>query len=170
MAVAALVIDLAEDEDEAIAALLHDVVEDGGGLDALDEIHRRWGRAVADLVAACSDELVPTERSWRRRKADDLLGYPAKSAAALRISLADKTDNTHTLLRALELEGEALFVPPRRRRSGHVPLVLRGTRRGVRAARGRSRAERPRTSGGVSTHRRATCVGRGTGWPVACRT
>lgn len=110
MAVAALVIDLAEDEDEAIAALLHDVVEDGGGLDALDEIHRRWGRPVADLVAACSDELVPTERSWRERKADDLLGYPAKSAAALRIALADKTDNTHTLLRALELEGEALFV------------------------------------------------------------
>jgi GTP pyrophosphokinase len=109
MAVAALVIDLAEDEDEAIAALLHDVVEDGGGLAALDEIHRRWGRTVADLVEECTDELEPTGRSWRERKADDLLGYPVKSAAALRIALADKTDNTHTLLRALTLEGEALF-------------------------------------------------------------
>lgn len=109
MAVAALVIDLAEDEDEAIAALLHDVVEDGGGAEALDEIHRRWGRVVADLVEACSDELAPSDRSWQERKADDLLGYPDKSPAALRIALADKTDNTHTLLRAVESEGEALF-------------------------------------------------------------
>lgn len=109
MAVAALVIDLAEDEDEAIAALLHDVVEDGGGPAALDEIHRRWGRAVADLVEECTDEVEPSGRSWRERKADDLDGYPAKSAAALRIALADKTDNTHTLLRALVVEGDALF-------------------------------------------------------------
>lgn len=109
MAVAALVIDLAEDEDEAIAALLHDVVEDGGGLEALDEIHRRWGRVVANLVEECTDEVVPTDRSWRERKADDLRGYSGKSAAALRIALADKTDNTHTLLRALAGEGDALF-------------------------------------------------------------
>jgi (p)ppGpp synthase/HD superfamily hydrolase len=109
MAVAALVIDLADDEDEAIAALLHDVVEDGGGPEALDEIHRRWGRDVADLVEECTDELTPTGRSWQQRKADDLAGYPEKSAAALRIALADKADNTHTLLRALRVEGDALF-------------------------------------------------------------
>jgi (p)ppGpp synthase/HD superfamily hydrolase len=109
MAVAAMVIDLAEDEDEAIAALLHDVVEDGGGLAALDEIQCRWGAGVAELVAACSDELAPTERSWRQRKADDLATYPHKSLAALRIALADKADNTHTLLRAYDVEGDALF-------------------------------------------------------------
>jgi (p)ppGpp synthase/HD superfamily hydrolase len=121
MAVASLVIDLADDEDEAIAALLHDVVEDGGGPEALDEIHRRWGRAVADLVEESSDELVPTGRTWRERKADDLEGYPGKSAAALRIALADKTDNTHTLLRALEVEGDALFA---RHAAGDRPTFL----------------------------------------------
>jgi len=109
MAVAALVIDLADDEDEAIAALLHDVVEDGGGLEALDEIHRHWGREVADLVEECTDELTPTDRTWAQRKADDLACYPTKSPAALRIALADKADNTHTLLRALRVEGDELF-------------------------------------------------------------
>ncbi len=169
MAVAALVIDLAEDEDEAIAALLHDVVEDGGGLDALDEIHRRWGRAVADLVAACSDELVPTERSWRERKADDLLGYPAKSAAALRISLADKTDNTHTLLRALELEGEALFV---RHAAGDRATFLwyygAHSRRSssARTISGRAAAH---FWGSFDTPSRNLRRSRH-GWPVACRT
>ncbi|MBO9533114.1 MAG: HD domain-containing protein [Solirubrobacteraceae bacterium] len=109
MAVAALVIDLADDEDEAIAALLHDVVEDGGGLAALKEIEERWGSVVSGLVAECSDELEPTDRTWRQRKAADLATYPVKSAGALRIALADKTDNTHTLLRALQTEGDALF-------------------------------------------------------------
>lgn len=109
MAVAALVIDLADDEDEVLAALLHDVVEDGGGPEALDEIHRRYGRHVADLVEECSDELAPTERTWQERKADDLEGYPTKSPGALRIALADKTDNTHVFLRTFEREGDRLF-------------------------------------------------------------
>lgn len=109
LAVTALVIDLADDEDEVLAALLHDVVEDGGGPEALDEIHRRFGREVADLVEESSDELVPSDRSWRERKAADLAAYPAKSPAALRIALADKADNTSVFLRSLHVEGAALF-------------------------------------------------------------
>lgn len=109
MAVAALVLDLSDDEDEAIAALLHDVVEDDGGPEALDEIHRRYGRGVAELVEECSDELTPTARTWRERKADDLATYPAKSPGALRISLADKLDNTHAFLRTYQRDGDALF-------------------------------------------------------------
>lgn len=109
LGVSALVLDLSDDEDEAIAALLHDVVEDGGGPEALDEIHRRYGREVADLVEECSDEIGATGRSWRERKADDLDAYPRKSAAALRISLADKTDNAHAFLRSFQTEGQGLF-------------------------------------------------------------
>lgn len=109
MAVAALVLDLEGGEDEAIAALLHDVVEDDGGPEALAHIRERWGSEVARLVEECSDEIVPTERAWNDRKRDALARMPTESPSALRIALADKADNARTLLRALDVEGVELF-------------------------------------------------------------
>lgn len=109
MAVSALVLDMGGDEDEAIAALLHDVVEDGGGQASLDHIREQWGAWVAELVELATDEIEPSGRPWKDRKADYLERLPAQPAAALRISLADKTDNTRTLLRGLTEEGDALF-------------------------------------------------------------
>ena len=52
MAVASIALDNGASEDEAIAALLHDVVEDGGGPAALAEIRARFGDEVADIVWA----------------------------------------------------------------------------------------------------------------------
>ena len=110
MAVSALVLDLGGDEREAIAAMLHDIVEDDGGAEALAVIRERWGDVVADLVALSSDEIEPSDRSWRERKAAYLERLPTHPIGALRISLADKADNTRTLLRGLTQEGPALFV------------------------------------------------------------
>lgn len=109
MAVTALVLDLGGDEEEATAALLHDVVEDGGGHATLDHVAEHWGDRVASLVEELTDEVESTGASWEQRKAAYLQRMTTSSASALRISLADKTDNTRTLLRGLGEEGDALF-------------------------------------------------------------
>ena len=55
LSVAALVIEDGGDEDEAIAALLHDAVEDQGGLPTLAVIRERFGERVAAIVLGCTD-------------------------------------------------------------------------------------------------------------------
>lgn len=109
MAVCALVLDVALEEDEAVAALLHDVVEDRGGRAALEHIRGTWGEAVAQLVEECTDEIEPSDAPWIDLKRAALDAMPEKSPAALRIALADKADNARTLLRAFDAEGAALF-------------------------------------------------------------
>ena len=68
MAVSALVMEHGGSEDEAIAALLHDVVEDCGGEPVLIEIRARFGEAVADTVAGCTDAYVIPKPPWQQRK------------------------------------------------------------------------------------------------------
>ena len=55
MAVSAIVLESGGDEDQAIAALLHDAVEIQGGLTTLDTIRRLFGDRVANVVRECSD-------------------------------------------------------------------------------------------------------------------
>ncbi len=69
LAVASIFIDYGGDEDEAIAALLHDCIEDCGV--GPEEIRARFGDEVADIVVACSDSLEkdPNNKAdWRIRK------------------------------------------------------------------------------------------------------
>ena len=68
MSVAALVLEHGGDEDEAIAALLHDGPEDRGGEDTLKEIRLKFGDRVADIVAGCSDTFETPKPKWRPRK------------------------------------------------------------------------------------------------------
>lgn len=68
LGVASLVLDDGGDEDEAIAALLHDAVEDQGGAPTLARIRDQFGERVADIVAACSDTDVVPKPPWRARK------------------------------------------------------------------------------------------------------
>src|SRR6266403_460960 len=60
LAVAATVLEYGGDEDLAIAALLHDSVEDQGGKRGLDDVHNRFGERVARIVKGCSDSLADT--------------------------------------------------------------------------------------------------------------
>ncbi|WP_354700968.1 metal-dependent phosphohydrolase [Paraconexibacter sp. AEG42_29] len=114
LAVASLVLEMHGDEDEAIGGLLHDVVEDGGGREALAFIEREFGAAVAAIVLANSDTVDGVEvagggRRWFDRKQAYLDGFPAKTPAALRVSLADKLHNARSILIDYRTHGDDVW-------------------------------------------------------------
>jgi (p)ppGpp synthase/HD superfamily hydrolase len=111
LVVTGLVLEDGGGEDEAIAALLHDSVEDGGGRPLLARIDAEFGPRVAMIVEACSDTLDPDdERPWRERKVAYLAHLPAVTdEAVLRVVLADKVNNARSIVRAYRDEGHALW-------------------------------------------------------------
>lgn len=111
MAVASIVLEHGGGEEEAIAALLHDAVEDQGGQPVLDWIRRRFGSNVADIVQGCTDAYVEPKPEWRKRKEDYLahLRDPATSASNRLVSAADKLHNATAILHDYRLLGDALW-------------------------------------------------------------
>jgi (p)ppGpp synthase/HD superfamily hydrolase len=112
LVVTGLVLEDGGDEDEAIAAMLHDSVEDGGGRQLLERLQRDFGERVAEIVAACSDTLDPQEdqRSWRERKAAYVAHLPdVYDDGVLRVALADKVHNARSIVRDYRAEGRALW-------------------------------------------------------------
>jgi (p)ppGpp synthase/HD superfamily hydrolase len=109
MAVSSLVLEDGGDEDQAIAALLHDGPEDQGGQPVLDEIRKSFGDEVANLVDGLSDTLELKKPPWEHRKRDYLARLQVEPTSVLRVSLADKLHN----LRAIAVDhanlGEALW-------------------------------------------------------------
>ena len=104
LAVAALVLEDEGDEDDAIAALLHDAAEDQGGRERLDDIRLRFGQRVAGIVEACSDTFETPKPPWRERKQSYLEHLESAPDEVLRVSLADKLHN----IRAITLDYEHL--------------------------------------------------------------
>jgi (p)ppGpp synthase/HD superfamily hydrolase len=112
IAVCALVGEHGGTEDEMIAALLHDTVEDTGGIEVLEQIRRRFGDQVADLVKDCSDDTAtrPEERApWLARKTRYLEHIACAAPGLLRISIADKLHNLDAIAADLEHEGPSVF-------------------------------------------------------------
>jgi GTP pyrophosphokinase len=114
LAVASLVLEMHGDEDEAIGALLHDVVEDGGGPQALVEIEAAFGPAVAAIVEANTDTLDERDDDgerggWYRRKRAYVDAFADKSPAALRVSLADKVHNARSILLDYRTVGDEIW-------------------------------------------------------------
>lgn len=109
LGVCALVIEDGGDEDEAIAALLHDAAEDAGGRERLEDIRARFGDRVADVVAQCSDTFETPKPPWRERKEAYLAHLGEASAEALRVGLADKVYNAGAVLRDYRELGEQLW-------------------------------------------------------------
>ena len=106
LAVAATVLEYGGDEDLAIAALLHDTVEDQGGTARLEDVRNRFGDRVARIVEACSDSLADTGKGehkapWDERKANYLTHLRVADEDVLRVSLADKVHNARAILRDL---------------------------------------------------------------------
>jgi (p)ppGpp synthase/HD superfamily hydrolase len=104
LAVAATVLEYGE--DLAIAALLHDSVEDQGGKARLDDVRNRFGEGVARIVEACSDSLADTGKGerkahWQERKEAYLAHLRTADEDILWVSLADKVHNARTILRDL---------------------------------------------------------------------
>ena len=98
LAVASLVLEHGGSEDQAIAALLHDAVEDQGGLETLERIRADFGDDVAAMVEQCTDAYGEPKPPWRQRKERYVAALPAKSAEARLISAADKLHNARAIL------------------------------------------------------------------------
>jgi (p)ppGpp synthase/HD superfamily hydrolase len=98
LSVAALVLEDGGDEDEAIAALLHDAIEDVGGDRTRQEIRQKFGEEVAQIVEACTDSDTIPKPPWRERKERYIEQFRASSAEMRRVSLADKLHNARSIL------------------------------------------------------------------------
>ena len=109
LGVAGIALEHGASEDEAIAALLHDAVEDQGGAPTLAEIRRRFGDAVADIVAACSDTDVVPKPPWRPRKEAYIAHLASASPSARLVSAADKLHNARSILTDYRRLGEAVW-------------------------------------------------------------
>ncbi|WP_211307961.1 HD domain-containing protein [Geodermatophilus normandii] len=115
MSVSALVLEHGGSEDQAIAGLLHDAVEDapaGTGGEVLAEIRLRFGDDVADIVRACSDGLdADGNRSgtWRERKEAYVSGLGDKPLDALLVTAADKTHNGLCIAADVRRYGQAFW-------------------------------------------------------------
>jgi (p)ppGpp synthase/HD superfamily hydrolase len=112
LSVSALVLEHGGDEDEAIAALLHDAVEDQGGLPLLAAIEARYGPRVAEIVRACSDSLVEdgaAKAPWRERKEQYLAHLAEAPEDVALVSAADKLHNARAIVADLRDHGAALW-------------------------------------------------------------
>jgi len=98
MGVASLVLEAGGDEDLAIAALLHDVVEDCGGAPMLNEVRRRFGRRVASVVEGCTDADSYPKPPWRERKEGYIRRLRSADADTRLVSAADKLNNVRSIL------------------------------------------------------------------------
>ena len=109
LSVSALVLEHGGSEDEAIAALLHDAVEDQGGRPTLEAIARRFGPAVAGIVDGCTDSETVPKPPWRQRK-EAYLAHIARASSSVRlVSAADKLHNARSILADYRVSGEALW-------------------------------------------------------------
>lgn len=109
MAVAALVIEDGGDEDQAIAALLHDAAEDQGGEATLELIRHRFGERVSEIVRGCSDTFEMPKPPWRQRKERYLVHLRTASPDVRRVSLADKVHNARSTLNDFQRIGDAVW-------------------------------------------------------------
>ncbi|MFZ0863648.1 MAG: HD domain-containing protein [Candidatus Sulfotelmatobacter sp.] len=98
MGVASLVLEAGGDEDLAIAALLHDVVEDCGGAHMLKEVRRRFGKRVATIVEGCTDADTDPKPPWRERKETYIRRLKTADADTRLVSAADKLNNVRSIL------------------------------------------------------------------------
>jgi GTP pyrophosphokinase len=109
LAVAAIAIEAGADEDEAIAALLHDAVEDQGGKPTLRRIRRRFGNRVARIVKGCTDTDQIPKPPWCERKRSFIAGLERTSAPVRLVVAADKLHNARAVLADLYAHGDEVW-------------------------------------------------------------
>lgn len=109
MSVAGLVLEAGGDEDQAIAALLHDVVEDCGGKPMLQEVADRFGQRVARIVDGCTDAYTIPKPPWKQRKLDYLQLLRKADDDIRLVSAADKLHNVRAILTDHRAEGDSVW-------------------------------------------------------------
>jgi (p)ppGpp synthase/HD superfamily hydrolase len=114
LAVASIVLEHGGNEYEAIAALLHDAIEDQG-LDATrQEIKRRFGDRVVEIVDGCTDSDVLPKPPWKCRKQKHIDHLRGASRSILLVSAAEKLHNARAILAGLSTT-ERIAVEPLQR-------------------------------------------------------
>ena len=109
LGVASIVIEYGGDEDLAIAALLHDAVEDQGGLPRLREIRKKFGTRVAHIVDGCTDAYTEPKSQWLERKRAYIARVAGEDHEVRLVSAADKLSNARETLHELRLHGDSVF-------------------------------------------------------------
>ncbi|MFY9559786.1 MAG: HD domain-containing protein [Terriglobales bacterium] len=109
MAVASLVLEGGGDEDMAIAALLHDVVEDCGGMPRLREVRRLFGARVAKIVEGCTDSFSNPKLEWVVRKNEYLQRLKHEDHETRLVSASDKLHNVRTVVADYRQDGESIW-------------------------------------------------------------
>jgi GTP pyrophosphokinase len=109
LGVAGLVLEAGGDEDLAIAALLHDVAEDCGGVPMLNQVRRRFGKRVAHIVEGCSDAFTTPKPPWRERKEPYIRHLRTADADTRLVSAADKLHNARTIVADYRELGEQIW-------------------------------------------------------------
>ena len=109
LSVAALVLEDGGDEDEAIAGLLHDAVEERGSLEIREAILVQFGERVASIVDACTESCTIPKPPWRDRKLRYIEQMRHACPSVLRVSMADKLHNARSILADRDREGEAVW-------------------------------------------------------------
>jgi (p)ppGpp synthase/HD superfamily hydrolase len=107
--VTSLVLEAGGDEDLAIAALLHDVVEDCGGEKMLTEVRRRFGKRVADIVDGCTDAYEMPKPPWHERKVSYINRLKKENSDTRLVSAADKLHNVRSILSDYRALGESVW-------------------------------------------------------------
>ena len=110
MAVSSLVLEAGGDEELAIAALLHDVVEDCGGMPRLREIRKKFGKRVAHIVEGCTDTFVEPKPDWIERKRGYLEEVKHADADTRLVSACDKLHNVRTILSDYRKDGDGIWI------------------------------------------------------------
>lgn len=109
LGVAGLALEHGATEDEAIAALLHDAVEDQGGASTREEIRRQFGDEVVAIVDGCSDTDETPKPPWKKRKEDYIRHVKSASPSVILVSASDKVHNVRSLLAEYRRLGEATW-------------------------------------------------------------
>lgn len=125
LAVTSLVLEMGGSQTEAIGALLHDAVEDGGGPQMLEQIRRDFGDDVARIVKANSDTDEDPKPPWLERKQAYIAAVPTKEPDELRVSLADKLHNAKAILLDFRTVGDEVWTRFKPKAGGPVRCYYR---------------------------------------------
>ena len=95
--------------DEAIGGLLHDAVEDQGGLKTLIKIRKLFGNDVAKIVDECSDTIIVPKPPWLTRKKKYLSDIKKKGQSSMFVSLCDKLHNGTSIVNDYKRKGKKVW-------------------------------------------------------------
>ncbi len=109
LGVASIALEYGADEDEAIAALLHDAIEDQGGPPIREEIRMKFGERVTEIVDGCTDTDTTPKPPWKERKKAYIAHITNASPSVRLVSAADKLHNIRSILKDYRIQGDLLW-------------------------------------------------------------